>query len=47
VRGSEIEDLTDAGLGLIKRRILERTNKALGKPLIKNVIFSEFSFVEQ
>jgi len=47
VRGSEVEDLTDAGLGLIKRRILERTNRAIGKPLLKNVIFSEFSFVEQ
>ena len=40
-------DLTDAGLGLIKRRILETTNKTLGKPLLKGVVFSEFSFVEQ
>ena len=47
VRSAEITDLTDAGLGLIKRRILETTNKALGKPLLQGVMFSDFSFVEQ
>jgi flagellar FliL protein len=40
-------DLTDAGLGLIKRRILERTNRALGQPLVKEVLFSKFNFVER
>jgi Flagellar basal body-associated protein FliL len=47
VRSAEITDLTDAGLGLIKRRILETTNKALGKPLLQGIMFSDFSFVEQ
>lgn len=47
IRSAEMSDLTDAGLGLIKRRVLETTNKALGKPLLQGVIFSEFSFVEQ
>jgi flagellar FliL protein len=47
IRSAEISDLTDAGLGLIKRRILETTNKALGKSLLQSVMFSEFSFVEQ
>jgi flagellar FliL protein len=47
IRSAEIADLTDAGLGLIKRRILETTNKALGKPLLQAVMFSDFSFVEQ
>lgn len=47
VRGSNIEDLTDAGLGLIKRRILDKTNRRLGKPYFKSVIFSDFSFLEQ
>ena len=47
IRSAEVEHLSDAGLALIKRRILERTNKALGKPLVRRVIFSEFSFVEQ
>ncbi len=47
VRSAEISDLTDAGLGLIKRQILEKTNRTLGKPYLHNVIFSEFSFMEQ
>jgi flagellar FliL protein len=47
VRGAELSDLTDAGLGLLKRRILETTNKVLGKRLVHSVVFSDFSFVEQ
>ena len=47
IRSAEITDLTDAGLGLIKRRILETTNKTLGKPLLQGIMFSDFSFVEQ
>ncbi len=47
VRSSELGDLTDAGLGLIKRRILEKTNATLGKPYLRSVIFSDFSFIEQ
>ncbi len=47
VRGCELSELTDAGLGLIKRKILEKSNRTLGKPLLQAVIFSEFSFIEQ
>jgi flagellar basal body-associated protein FliL len=47
VRGSEITDLTDAGLGLIKRKIMDKTNRMLGKPFLQAVIFSDFSFIEQ
>lgn len=47
VRSAEINDLTDAGLGLIKRKILEKTNRIVGKPLLKTVIFSDFAFIEQ
>jgi len=47
VRSAELTDLTDAGLGLIKRKILEKTNHALGKPYLRTVVFSEFSFIEQ
>ena len=47
LHGAESADLTDAGLGLIKRRILEKTNRALGQPLLKEVLFSKFSFVER
>ncbi|MEJ5342294.1 MAG: flagellar basal body-associated FliL family protein [Thermogutta sp.] len=47
VRSAELSELTDAGLGLIKRKILEKVNHALGKPYLKSVVFSEFSFLEQ
>ena len=47
VRNSEIGDLTDPGLTLIKRKILEKTNRLLGKEYLQNVVFSDFSFVEQ
>lgn len=47
VRGADITDLTDAGLGLVKRKILDKTNRIVGKPLLRTVIFSEFSFIEQ
>lgn len=47
VRSAEIADLTDPGLGLIKRQILEKTNRALGKPILQGVIFSDFLVVEQ
>jgi hypothetical protein len=47
VRTVDMADFTEAGLGLIKRRILETTNKTFGKPYLQSVIFSEFSFVEQ
>jgi flagellar FliL protein len=47
VRSAEINDLTDAGLGLVKRKIMEKTNRTFGKPLLRQVIFSDFSFIEQ
>ena len=47
IRSTEVTDLTDAGLGLIKRKILEKTNRALGKPLLHEAVFSKFSFVER
>jgi flagellar FliL protein len=46
-RSSEVEDLTDAGLSLMKRRLLEKVNHALGKPMVKSVVISDFSFIEQ
>jgi len=45
-RNSEVSDLTDAGLGLIKRRILAKSNALIGKPLLRSVFFAEYSFVE-
>lgn len=47
MHSAESADLTDAGLGLIKRQILEKTNRALGQPLLKEVLFSKFNFVER
>lgn len=47
IRNSETSDLTDPGLGLIKRRILATSNQLLGKPMLRTILFSDFSFVEQ
>jgi flagellar FliL protein len=47
VRNSSPADLADPALGLIKRQILAKTNSLLGEPLLKEVIFSEFSAVQQ
>ena len=47
IRNSEPADLADPGLGLIKRRILEKSTNVFGKPLLKSVVFSQFSYVEQ
>ncbi|MFM2094642.1 MAG: hypothetical protein RIS70_1766 [Planctomycetota bacterium] len=47
VRNADVADLTDPGLGLIKRRILEKSNALFGKSLLKSVVFSDFAFVEQ
>jgi flagellar FliL protein len=47
MHGAASADLTDAGLGLIKRQILEKTNRALGEPMLKEVLFSKFNFVER
>lgn len=47
VRNASLNDLSDPGLGLIKRRILEKSNRLLGKPILQSIVFSDFSFVEQ
>lgn len=47
VRSAEMTDLTDAGLGLIKRTIQDKANRTLGKPLLRAMVFSDFSFIEQ
>ncbi|WP_145056360.1 hypothetical protein [Lignipirellula cremea] len=41
------DDLVHSRLGLIKRRILEKSNLLFGKPLIKSVVLSNYSFVDQ
>lgn len=47
IRSAELADLTDPGLGLIKRQILEKTNRTLGKPVLQAIVFSDFVAVEQ
>lgn len=47
VRNASLNDLADPGLGLIKRRILEKSNRLLGKSVLQSIVFSDFSFVEQ
>jgi flagellar FliL protein len=46
IRGVEMSDLIEPGLGLLKRTILEKTNTTLGEPLLKAIVVSEFSFME-
>lgn len=47
MHGAKISDLSSAGLGLIKRQILEKTNRALGKPFLREVVFTKINFVER
>jgi hypothetical protein len=47
IRNSNLNDLTDPGLALIKRRILGKSNRLMGKPIIQSIVIPEFSFVEQ
>jgi flagellar FliL protein len=47
VRNLEMTDFADPGLGLIKRRILEKSNALFGKPILKSVVFPDFSYFEQ
>ncbi len=47
IRDSNISELNEPGLGLIKRRILETSNNVLGKPLLTSIVFGDFVFHEQ
>jgi flagellar FliL protein len=46
IRNSEVGDLEEAGLGLIKRRVLKISNDLLGKQLLREIIFTDYTFVE-
>lgn len=46
-RSAKVTELTDAGLGLIKRRILEKSNTLLGKPILKEIMFPEYNYYQQ
>lgn len=46
IRESDPNDLTEPGLGLIKRKISAKVNEALGKPLLRGVAINDFFFFE-
>lgn len=46
-RSASAGNLNEAGLGLIKRHILEKSNSLIGKPLIKKIIFPEYNYYVQ
>lgn len=47
IRSSAEDDLTDSHWGLLKNQILDKSNRLLGKPILRSIHFSEFSLVEQ
>ena len=46
VRSAEMADLTDPSLGLIKRTILDKARAILGKPLLQELVISDYSSLE-
>ena len=46
-RNAALNHLNDPELGLLKRQILEKSNALFGKPLVRAVVFSEYSSIEQ
>jgi hypothetical protein len=47
VRAVQPQDLADPSLALIKRQILEKSNRLFGKQVLQGLIVSNFSLVEQ
>jgi flagellar FliL protein len=47
IRSADLGELTEPGLGLLKRRILEKSNTILGKAFLRTIVFGDFSFTEQ
>lgn len=47
VRQTDVDGLTDPNLVLLKRRIQDKANFILGKTVLRGVVFSEFSFIDQ
>lgn len=47
IHAADAADLANAGLGLIKRQILEKTNRSLGRPMLREVVFTKLNFIER
>lgn len=46
VRSAEMADLSDPSLGLIKRTILAKAKAILGQPLLKEVLITDYAWLE-
>jgi hypothetical protein len=47
VRNAEIGDLMDPGLGLVRRQVKHHLNKTFGRPVLEEVVFSDFLITER
>lgn len=47
LHGADPTEFGDPGLGLIKRQVLEKVNRALSRPLVREVVVTGFNFVER
>jgi hypothetical protein len=47
IRSADREDFDDPELGLLKRRILEKSNSLFGNPILKSLVVDDFSYIEQ
>jgi hypothetical protein len=47
VRNAEMGDLMDPGLGLIRRQVKHHLNSTFGRPLLAEVVFSDFLITER
>ncbi|MGD9127563.1 MAG: hypothetical protein PVH19_09315 [Planctomycetia bacterium] len=47
IRKTDVSALADPNLGLIKNQILETVNRRLGKHILREVVFSDYSFLER
>jgi flagellar FliL protein len=47
VRSAELVDLQDPKLGLIRRRILEKSNALFGQRILQDVLVSQFFMIDQ
>ncbi len=47
IRNAEVSELNDPGLGLIQRQILTKSNRLFGETLVKEILITGFSLVDQ
>jgi flagellar basal body-associated protein FliL len=47
VRNAEMADLMDPGLGLIRRQVKHHLNSTFGKPVLDEIVFSDFLITER